>query len=146
MTSIRKGIYRMLGVVILVILMVSAWYVYEASWDRRLFDNKAGCVCQNLKASEASHWLKSHPEAQVLDVRSANEFSQGALPHAIHISIGDEAFEPKVMALDRSKPVLVYCAGGYRSRKAVEKLKQLGFMHIQHLHRGYLSWVSDKKT
>jgi rhodanese-related sulfurtransferase len=36
--------------------------------------------------------------------------------------------------------VLIYCAGGFRSRKAVVVLKELGFENIQHLHRGYGSW------
>jgi rhodanese-related sulfurtransferase len=39
--------------------------------------------------------------------------------------------------------VLVYCAGGFRSRKAVAKLKELGFKNIQHIHRGYMSWKPD---
>jgi rhodanese-related sulfurtransferase len=39
----------------------------------------------------------------------------------------------------------VYCAGGYRSRKAVVQLKQLGFENIQHLHRGYLSWPAQPR-
>ena len=42
--------------------------------------------------------------------------------------------------LDRKKPVLVYCAGGFRSRKAVIVLKELGFENTQHLHGGYGSW------
>jgi rhodanese-related sulfurtransferase len=49
----------------------------------------------------------------------------------------------KVASLDKKKPVLVYCAGGFRSRKAVVKLKELGFENIQHIHRGYMSWRPD---
>lgn len=52
-------------------------------------------------------------------------------------------FDSKVSALDKEKPVLVYCAGGFRSRKAVAKLKELGFQNIQHIHRGYMSWKPD---
>ena len=76
----------------------------------------------------------------MLDVRSDGEFAGGALPGAVNVSLGDAAFDEKVGALDRSRPVLVYCAGGFRSRKAVAKLKELGFENIQHIHRGYMSW------
>ena len=97
-------------------------------------------MCVNVRSTEAKEFLTAHPETQVLDVRSDAEFSAGALPAAIHVSIGDSAFDDKVAKLDKAKPVLVYCAGGFRSRKAVEKLKPMGFTNIQHLHRGYHSW------
>ena len=75
----------------------------------------------------------------MVDVRSDAEFSCGALPGAIQISFGDVEFEQKVSKLDNTKPVLVYCAGGFRSRKAAAVLKIQRFTNIQHLHRGYHS-------
>lgn len=126
----------MIWTLLIVIAVVAGWYVYEGLWDRRLFTDG----CHNLSAAEANAWLRAHPETQVLDVRSAAEFEGGALPHAINISSGDAAFEAKVGALDHHKPVLVYCTGGFRSRKAVAKLKELGFENIRHIHRGYMSW------
>ena len=76
----------------------------------------------------------------MLDVRSEGEHAGGALPGAVNVSLGDPAFDEKTGALDRTRPVLVYCAGGFRSRKAVDRLKAMGFENIRHLHRGYLSW------
>ena len=70
----------------------------------------------SVSSDQANAWLHEHPETQVLDVRSAGEYSEGALPKAINVSIGDAAFDSKVGALDKAKPVLVYCAGGFRSR------------------------------
>jgi rhodanese-related sulfurtransferase len=121
-------------------IAVAGWYWYEGRWDRQLFSAEPGHVCVNLNAKEARAWLEAHPETQVLDVRSADEFSKSALPGAVNISVGDAAFETKVSALNRQQAVLVYCAGGFRSRKAVERIKALGFENIQHLHRGYMSW------
>ncbi|MCB1204002.1 MAG: rhodanese-like domain-containing protein [Verrucomicrobiae bacterium] len=123
-----------------ILVVVVSWYAFEGSWDRRLFSAEPGKVFANLDAAQAAAWLREHPETQVLDVRSESEFAGGALPAAVNISLGDEAFESKVGKLDRERPVLVYCAGGFRSRKAMEVLKGLGFKNIQHLHRGYLSW------
>ena len=42
--------------------------------------------------------------------------------------------------MDRNAPLLIYCDGGYRSRKALPQIKALGFQSIYHLHRGILSW------
>ena len=135
----------MIWTFVILVAVVAGWYLFEGSWDRRLFRAEPGRVCANLKAEEAQAWLQAHPETQVLDVRSAGEFAGGALPGAVNVSLGDPDFAGKVAALDRSRPVLVYCAGGYRSRKAVVQLKQLGFANIQHLHRGYLSWEAQTR-
>ncbi len=123
--------------------IVAAWFWYEGNWDRRLFTAAPGRVCANLNGDQANEWLRAHPETQVLDVRSSGEYAEGALPGAVNISIGDPEFQTKAAALIKEKPVLVYCAGGYRSRKAVGILKELGFRNIQHIHRGYMSWKPD---
>lgn len=120
--------------------LVAGWFVFEGRWDRKLFHTKPGQTCRNGSAVEGNAFLLTHPDALVLDVRSDAEFRGGALPGAVHLSIGDPDFPNKAAALDRQRPVLVYCAGGYRSRKAVEILRQLDFTTIQHLHRGYHSW------
>lgn len=129
----------------IIVIIIAGWYAFEGSWDRQLFRPLPGMTCQNLDAAEAKTWLQNHPETQVLDVRSAREFAGGAVPGAVNISIGDADFDAKVSALVTSKPVLVYCAGGFRSRKAVAKLKALGFENIQHIHRGYMSWKPDTR-
>lgn len=136
----------MIWIFIIVIAVIGGWYAYEGRWDRRLFRAEPGKVCANLNADQAKTWLRDHPETQVLDVRSIGEFAGGALPNAIHISIGDEGFDSKVTLLNKERPVLVYCAGGFRSRKAVSRLKELGFHNIQHIHRGYMSWKPDPKS
>ena len=121
------------------------WKWMESRSDRKMFVSEGGRVCANLNAAQANDWLRNHPETQVLDVRSAGEFKGGALPGAVNISIGDPDFDEKVSALDKSKPVLVYCAGGMRSRTAVSRLKQMNFTNIQHIHRGYMSWQPDAR-
>lgn len=131
---------RMLLIVATIVTAAGLWFLFEGIWDRRLFDTVSGRVCVNLSADQANVWLRDHPQTQVLDVRSPSEFSQGALPGAVNISISDEAFDHKVSLFDKTKPVLVYCAGGFRSRKDVARLKDLGFGNIQHIHRGYMSW------
>ena len=126
----------------IILAVIAGWYAFEGSWDRRLFTDG----CRNLNAGEANAWLREHPETQVLDVRSVSEFENGALPNAVNISLGDEAFDSKAALLDKSKPVLVYCAGGFRSRKAVARLKKLGFENIRHIHRGYMSWKPEARS
>jgi rhodanese-related sulfurtransferase len=131
----------MIWMIIVLVLLIAAWYAFEGYWDRRLFAKLPGRVCENLRPSAAMELLRSSDAMQVLDVRSAAEFAAGALAGATNISIADPDFCQRVGKLDRTKPVLVYCAGGYRSRKAVPQLLALGFESIHHLHRGYHSWT-----
>lgn len=130
----------MIWTLLILALIVAGWFWFEGRGDRRLFNAEPGRVCVNVHPPQAKAFLDGHQDTQVLDVRSDAEFRSGALPGAIQLSIGDPAFEQKVSKLARERPVLVYCAGGYRSRKAAAVLKALGFTNIQHLHRGYLSW------
>lgn len=131
-------------------LLLSSWAVLAAwfylSRERRQDSQRfrphaaRGIVCRNGSAAEAESFLKAHPETLVLDVRSRREYAAGALKGASLIPIGSPDFSARISALDRGVPVLVYCAGGHRSRQAVDALRELGFKRIQHIHRGYYSW------
>jgi len=119
---------------------VIGWHVFESRWDRRLFAATPGCVIENVRPRGAEALLNSNEDVQVLDVRSEREFAGGFLPGAVNIPLSDPAFRERLGKLDVKKPVLVYCAGGCRSRKAVSILRKTGFVPIHHLHRGFHSW------
>lgn len=128
---------KILKPVIALLEIVSGWRIFEWIWDRKLFRSGA----TNLGSDAAAELIDSNPELQILDVRSNYEVAGGSLPGAIHISSGEKEFRERAAAeLDSSKPVLVYCAGGFRSRKVVAALKEEGFREIFHLHRGFLAW------
>ena len=53
--------------------------------------------------------------ALILDVREPDEYEQGALPGAVHIARGHLEAQVEGRLLDKTAPVVVYCAGGVRS-------------------------------
>lgn len=68
-------------------------------------------------------------EAVIVDVRTPEEFSQGAYPNAINIPldrIPQQADELKKM----QKPIVAYCRSGNRSGMAVSMLKQAGITAV----------------
>ncbi len=87
----------------------------------------------------------SEPNVQLIDVRTAEEFTSGHIPNSINIDVNSDTFESKVASLDKEKPVMVYCKMGGRSAKAAEKLKELGFKNITDLDGGFTSWSSVNK-
>lgn len=69
--------------------------------------------------------------AQLVDVRTPQEFAQGAIPGSKNIPL--QAIQQATEALDRSKPVIVYCVSGARSSQAQMFLENLGFNSVHNL-------------
>jgi rhodanese-related sulfurtransferase len=58
--------------------------------------------------------------AQLVDVRSPQEYAAGALPGAVNVPLQD--IQAGIQQLDNEKPVIVYCASGMRSQQAAQLL------------------------
>jgi len=82
----------------------------------------------------------SKGNVQLIDVRTPEEFSEGAIQNAKNINVNDDFFESEVQKLDKTKPVYVYCRSGMRSQKAAQKMIELGFIQVIDLEGGFLSW------
>jgi rhodanese-related sulfurtransferase len=94
----------------------------------------------NLASPAAFEKLMQDENAQLVDVRTPEEYAEGHLKNALNISISFDNFESQLEILDKNKPVLVYCKMGGRSAKAAAKLKELGFKSISDLDGGITSW------
>ena len=87
----------------------------------------------------------AQPDVQLVDVRTPEEFAEGHLENAINIDITADDFDTKIAALDKEKPVMVYCKAGGRSAKASSRLNELGFKNISDLEGGIINWNSENK-
>jgi phage shock protein E len=131
----------LLTAIITFLVIAALWHGYEYLWDRKLFGPAGSGKAINLSAQQAAELLQRQPELQILDVRSPAEFAAGALPGAQNAPLGAPDFEAKTQALDPAKPLLIYCAGGYRSRQAIAHLLTIPHPSpLYHLHRGYMAW------
>ncbi|KVV15959.1 Thioredoxin-like protein [Flavobacterium sp. TAB 87] len=89
-----------------------------------------------------SEKIHTTANAQILDVRTPEEFSGEHLENAINVDWKQSDFETKAAEYDKSKPVFVYCLSGGRSKKASEKLSEMGFTTIYELEGGIMKWNS----
>ncbi len=95
----------------------------------------------NRKVNKAEFaQLMKKSGAQLIDVRTSREFSNGFIAGAKNIDYNGESFEKQMKKLDKNKPVLVYCAAGGRSENASELLKEWGFKEVYDLIGGYNGW------
>ena len=96
-----------------------------------------------ISSPQVFEQLMSSGNEQLLDVRTQDEFNAGHLEGAINIDIWSPSFMKEVKSrFDRSKPLLIYCAGGGRSAMAAEDLSKKGFKLIYDLEGGIESFYS----
>ena len=65
-----------------------------------------------------------------MDVRTDGEWASGHVAGAVHANVMGDDFDQRVAALDRDRPVYVYCASGTRSGRAAGKLEAMGFTEV----------------
>lgn len=87
--------------------------------------------------------LASASPPQLLDVREDWERALGALSPSVHLPLAALA-GADLSALDPSRPVVVYCAGGVRSAKAIPILRaRTAFRELRSLRGGFKAWASS---
>ena len=71
---------------------------------------------------------------QLVDVRGAGETESGMLEDAVNIPVAQ--LRRRAGEIDPARPVVVYCAGGYRSSVAASVLRNLGFRDVSDIIGG----------
>ncbi len=98
-----------------------------------------------LQVDEFSKQI-SNPNIQLIDVRTAQEFSEGYIANALNIDYKSNDFDQTCMSLlDLNKPVYVYCLSGGRSSSAAQALKSMGFTQVYDLKGGISAWKEANK-
>jgi rhodanese-related sulfurtransferase len=85
-------------------------------------------------------------QPQLLDVRTAGEYQSGHLKNSLQADwLNKDQFADRIKYLDKSKPLLVYCASGVRSAAAAKWLLEKGFTDVQNLQGGITAWKLQGK-
>jgi molybdopterin/thiamine biosynthesis adenylyltransferase len=82
-------------------------------------------------------------QALVLDVREPDEYEQGAIPGALHLPRGHLEGQVEGKVPDKSQPVIVHCASGFRSAFAAKTLQDLGYEDVVNLSGGFNRWKDE---
>jgi hydroxyacylglutathione hydrolase len=84
------------------------------------------------------HKLVPSRDFELLDVRTPREWDEGHLPGARYLFLGQ--LGDKLRDLDRERPLVVYCATGYRSSLAASLLQARGFRSVCNVPGGFTAW------
>lgn len=93
-----------------------------------------------LSPKEFSKSMAAAPDAQLIDVRTPEEYDEVHIDDAMNIDWNGDNFEEEAGTLDKTKPVYVYCRSGKRSAAAAEKMRAMGFTTVYDLRGGILAW------
>lgn len=131
-------------------LALAGWglLAFEAERDgmdgmRSLVRNRFPLVRQ-LDPAAAAAWLAATnaPRPQLLDVRTEAEFRVSHIPGARRVdpeASGAEAAK----GIDPSRPILVYCAVGYRSSELATRLLKSGLTNVANLEGSIFAWANE---
>lgn len=90
------------------------------------------------------------PEVMILDVREEDEYAAGHIPGAYNVPRGflevkadleHKKRDPELA--DRTRKIICYCGGGFRSALAAHTLQQMGFNHVESMAGGWTTWKEN---
>ncbi len=95
-------------------------------------------VSSRLDVDELRGRMDEIADLQLVDVRQPGETEGGVIDGAILVPL--TRLNQLMEDLDRSRPTVVYCAGGFRSSIAASQLIANGFDDVSDLLGGYGAW------
>jgi len=102
---------------------------------------------RSVSPTEAKKMIEDLEGLQLVDVRTPQEFAQGALPDSRLVPYNSwytKDFLQKMESFDRSKPLLLVCAVGGRSFAAAGLLMKNGFGDVYNLNGGLQAWAMQR--
>jgi rhodanese-related sulfurtransferase len=79
-------------------------------------------------------------EAMIVDVREQDEWDEGHIPEAIHLSRGTVELEIEEKVTDPNAMIVCHCGGGGRSALATESLWKMGYKNVRSMAGGLKAW------
>jgi len=93
---------------------------------------------ERLSPAVAAERLASDEPPLVVDVRAPREYETKHIDGSISLPLNH--LEQLADRLPTDRPLLVHCAGGYRSSIAVSLLRRMGFDEVSELAGGITAW------
>ncbi len=93
---------------------------------------------ERLSAPFAAERLASPQPPLAIDVRTPREHAQNHIDGSLSVPLS--RLKDNLTTLPKDRPLLVYCAGGYRSSIAASLLRGSGFDSVAEIAGGFAAW------
>jgi molybdopterin/thiamine biosynthesis adenylyltransferase/rhodanese-related sulfurtransferase len=93
-----------------------------------------------ISTIEAHERLESSETPLFVDVREPDEWEEGHVPGAIHVTRGRLESRIEGLVPDKERPLVVYCSVGSRSAFATKALGEMGYTDVVNLAGGFTEW------
>ncbi|NEV93467.1 rhodanese-like domain-containing protein [Psychroflexus sp. YR1-1] len=101
---------------------------------------------ENLSEKKWVEGFKASDQAEIIDVRTPEEFNAGYIEGAKLINIQDSGtFMAEIEQLPKDKAYYVYCRSGKRSEMACQLMNRAGIKNAYNLEGGILDWTGEVK-
>jgi len=90
----------------------------------------------NISYIKMQEILRENSDTILLDVRSIQEYNEGHITGAINIPEYEILSKSSNILQNKNAKIIVYCASGSRSKKAIKTLKKLGYENLYNLENG----------
>lgn len=113
--------------------MFRKWvYIIQKNFElKRSFDNN-----KDITKDDLISYIKQG--AQIIDVRSPQEFMEGHIDGAISIPDYQIKKEIERKIPNKNEIIIVYCSTGHRSQKSQRILERLGYKNVYNVYEGII--------
>ena len=78
--------------------------------------------------------------AVIIDVRDKDEWDEGHIPRATHMSRGTIELDIEEKVPDPNVMIICHCGGGGRGALVTESLQKMGYKNVRNLAGGFKAW------
>jgi rhodanese-related sulfurtransferase len=107
----------------------------------RLVDEAKSRIRQ-IGVEDLRRMLAAGEQFLLVDVREESEFGSGHAEGAYHLSKGIIERDIETYVPDKSRKMVLYCGGGFRSALAADALQTMGYTGVVSLDGGWRDYVA----
>ena len=84
--------------------------------------------------------MKKGERLNLVDVREDNEWEKGRIAGALHLGKGIIERDIEGTIPDKTKELILYCGGGFRSALSADNLQKMGYRNVVSMDGGWRGW------
>lgn len=128
--------FIVLGIALLILFLFGITHSARAQTSQPPEPGQSGPTEAPLITAEAAReLLAAGKDAILIDVRSHDEYVGNHIPGAVLFPVAEinQESAARIIGTDRDRPIIVYCASGFRSKTASGILLSLGYKNVWNL-------------